>query len=66
MDWNAIVAAIGGSLGLFLGFSCLDFLLKFLSQIELIWFEKSIERGQANKPLKRGPKLSSKNLSYNK
>jgi hypothetical protein len=24
-DFNAIVAAVGGSLGLFLGFSCLDF-----------------------------------------
>ena len=66
MDWNAIVAAIGGSLGLFLGFSCLDFLLKFLSQIELMCFEKSTEPGQLNKPLKRGPKLSSKNLRLNK
>ena len=24
-DFNAIVSAVGGSLGLFLGFSCLDF-----------------------------------------
>ena len=36
MDLNAIVSAVGGSLGLFLGFSCLDFLLKLLSRIELI------------------------------
>ena len=56
MDWNAIVAAVGGSLGLFLGFSCLDFLLKFLSQVELMCFEKNTEPGQLNKPLKRGPK----------
>ena len=35
MDFNAIVSAVGGSLGLFLGFSCLDFLLKLLSRIEL-------------------------------
>jgi len=34
LDFNAIVSAVGGSLGLFLGFSCLDFLLKLLSKIE--------------------------------
>jgi hypothetical protein len=34
LDFNAIVSAIGGSLGLFLGFSCLGFLLKLLSKIE--------------------------------
>jgi len=42
MDFNAIVAAIGGSLGLFLGFSCLDFLFKCLSKIEFICFEKNL------------------------
>jgi len=35
MDLNAVVSAVGGSLGLFLGFSCLHFLLSLLSRIEL-------------------------------
>ena len=34
LDFNAIVSAVGGSIGLLLGFSCLDFLLKLLSKIE--------------------------------
>ena len=32
-DFSAIVAAVGGSLGLFLGFSCLDTILLFLNFI---------------------------------
>lgn len=34
MDFNAILSAIGGSLGLFLGFSCLQFLLMLLQKFE--------------------------------
>ncbi len=63
MDLNAIVAAIGGSLGLFLGFSCLDFLLMLLSKIDLLCFEKNTERGQTHKPIKQGQKLRSKKIS---
>ncbi len=33
-DANAIVAAVGGSLGLFLGFSCYDGFKKVLSYLE--------------------------------
>jgi len=65
MDLNAIVAAIGGSLGLFLGFSCLDFLLKLLSKIDLLCFEKNTECSRTHKPIKRGQKLSSKKFSLN-
>ena len=32
-DFAAIVAAVGGSLGLFLGFSCLDSILTFINWI---------------------------------
>jgi len=32
-DFAAIVAAVGGSLGLFLGFSCLDTFLIFINWI---------------------------------
>ena len=34
MDLNAIVSAIGGSLGLFLGFSWLQVLLQIIQKIE--------------------------------
>ena len=34
MDLNAIVSAVGGSLGLFLGFSCLQILLEAVQNIE--------------------------------
>ena len=34
MDFGAIVSAVGGSLGLFLGFSCLDFILRILAKTE--------------------------------
>ena len=34
MDFNSIVSAVGGSLGLFLGFSCLDFLMQLLNKID--------------------------------
>ena len=34
MDFNAIVSAVGGSLGLFLGFSCLQILLQAIQKIE--------------------------------
>ncbi len=34
-DANAIVAAVGGSLGLFLGFSCYDSFKKVLSYLEM-------------------------------
>ncbi len=40
MDFNAIVSAVGGSLGLFLGFSCLDFLLKMLSRVEIVLYKQ--------------------------
>ena len=38
-DFNAIVSAVGGSLGLFLGFSCLDFLLHLMAKIENVTFK---------------------------
>jgi hypothetical protein len=38
-DFNAIVSAVGGSLGLFLGFSCLDFLLKLMAKVEVTLFK---------------------------
>ena len=34
MDLNAILSAVGGSLGLFLGFSCLQVLLQLLQKLE--------------------------------
>lgn len=34
MDFSAIVSAVGGSLGLFLGFSCLDFLMQVLNKFD--------------------------------
>ncbi len=40
MDLNAIVSAVGGSLGLFLGFSCLGSLLSLLSRIELSLYKQ--------------------------
>jgi hypothetical protein len=39
-DFNAIVSAVGGSLGLFLGFSCLDFLLRLLAKVENFGFNR--------------------------
>jgi len=33
-DFNAIVSAVGGSLGLFLGFSCLGVTHEFLEKLE--------------------------------
>ena len=34
MDFNAIVSAVGGSLGIFLGFSCLQLLLQLVQKFE--------------------------------
>jgi hypothetical protein len=33
MDDNAILSTVGGSLGLFLGFSCLDFLQQLMARL---------------------------------
>ena len=47
-DYNAIMAAVGGSLGLFLGFSVLDSILLLIRQIFALiekWRKKSQKQG---------------------
>ncbi len=40
-DFNAIIAAVGGSLGLFLGFSCLDFFAWIATKMSKAFTKKS-------------------------
>ena len=36
-DFGSLLAAAGGNLGLFLGFSCLSLLISFLDYLGMVW-----------------------------
>ena len=50
-DFNAILAAVGGSLGLFLGFSCRGFLLSSLNRIARTKWVESWQSTKERKPI---------------